>query len=83
MRFKMETQIQDFHIECNGHYLHIENQAMGKTRSCNIKDIAHEQPIEFWNIDTQCGRAGQLINHPINLPTIKLSDWRWTLTACK
>ena len=24
-------------IDCNGHYLHIENQATGKTRSCNIK----------------------------------------------
>ena len=26
-------------IEHDRHYLHIENQAMGKTRSCNIKDI--------------------------------------------
>ena len=39
-------------IEHDGHYLHIENQAMGKTRSCNIKDIVLEPPIEFWNIDT-------------------------------
>ena len=34
-------------IEQDGHYLHIENQAMGKTSSCNIQDIVHEPPIEF------------------------------------
>ena len=34
-------------IECDGHYLHLENHAKGKTRSCNIKDIVHEPPIEF------------------------------------
>ena len=54
--------------EHNGHYLHIENQVMGKTRSCNIKDVVHEPPIEFWNIDTQFGRAGKFINHLSNLP---------------
>ena len=26
-------------IECNGHFIHIENQATGKTRSCNVTDI--------------------------------------------
>ena len=62
------------HIEHNGHYLHLENQAMGKTRSCNVKDITHEPPVEFWNIDTQFDRAGKFINHPMNLPTIKLND---------
>ena len=31
-----------------------------------------EPPVEFWNIDTQFGRAGRYINHPANLPTIKL-----------
>ena len=36
-------------IEQDKHYLQIENQAMGKTRSCNILDIVHEPPIEFWN----------------------------------
>ena len=70
-------------IECNRRYLHIENQATGKTRSCNIRDIVHGLPIGFWNIDTQFGRAGKYINHPANLPTITLSNWRWTLTACK
>ena len=54
-------------IECNGHYLHIENQATGKTRLCNIKDIVHEPPIEFWNIDTQFSKGGKYINHPANL----------------
>ena len=24
------------HIEHNGHFIHIENQATGKTRSCNV-----------------------------------------------
>ena len=51
-------------IECNGHYLQIENQATGKIRSCNIQDVVHEPPIEFWNIDTQFGRTGKYINHP-------------------
>ena len=41
-----------FHIEHDEHYLHIENQANGKTRSCNINDVALEPPVEFWNIDT-------------------------------
>ena len=31
-------------------------------------------PIEFWNIDTQFGRASHYINHPANLPTIQLMD---------
>ena len=27
------------HIECDRHYLHIENQATGRKRSCNVKDV--------------------------------------------
>ena len=61
-------------IECNGHYIHIKNQATGKTRSCNITDIILESPVEFWNINTQFGRASCYINHPANLPTIQLTD---------
>ena len=61
-------------IECNGHYIHIENQATGKTSSCNVKDIALEPPVELWNIDMQFGTAGKFINHPANLPTIILAD---------
>ena len=68
----METRI--VHIEHNGHYLHIENQATGKTRSSNIKDILLEPALKFWNIDTLFGRAGRYINHPANLPTITLND---------
>ena len=60
-------------IECNGHYLHIENQATGKSRPCNVKDIVHECPVELWNVDTKFGRAGKFINHPANLPTIPLN----------
>ena len=61
------------HIECNGHFIHIENQATGKTWSCNVTDIILEPPVEFWNIDTQFGRASHYINHPTNLPTIQLA----------
>ena len=61
-------------IECDGHFLHIKNQEMGKIQSCNVTDIILEPPIEFWNMDTQLGRAGRYINHPENLPTIKLTD---------
>ena len=61
-------------IEHDGHFLHIENQATGKIQSCNMMDIILELPIEFWNIDTQFGRAGRYINHPVNLPSIKLTD---------
>ena len=61
-------------IEHDGHYLHIENKAMGKTNSCNVKDVGHEPSIEFWNIDTQFGRARKFINHPTNIPTIKLNN---------
>ena len=61
-------------IEHDGHYLHIENQATAKTRSCNIRDVVPEPPVEFWNIDTQFSRAGKYINHPANLSTIMLND---------
>ena len=37
-------------------------------------DIILELPVEFWDVDTQFGRAGRYINHPANLPTIKLMD---------
>ena len=61
-------------IEHNGHFIHIENQATGKIPSCNVNDIILELPIEFWDVDTQFSRAGRYINHPANLPTIKLMD---------
>ena len=59
-------------IEHGGHFLHIENQATGKIQSCNVSDVILVPPIEFWNVDTQFSRAGRYINHPTNLPTIKL-----------
>ena len=61
-------------IEHDGHFLHIENQATGNVWSCNVKDVVLEPPVEFWNIDTQFGRAGKCITHPANLPTISLTD---------
>ena len=71
---KWRPRYQIVHIEHNGHFIHIENQATGKTPSCNVTDIILEPPIEFWNIDTQFGRASCYINHPVNLPTIQLAD---------
>ena len=71
------------YIMCNGHFIHIENQATGNTRLCSIKDVILEPPVEFWNINTQFCRAGKYINHPANLPTITINDWRWTPYLCK
>ena len=57
-------------IECEGRYLHIENQATGKIRSCNIKDIVLESIHELWSVNPEFGRASKFINHPNNLPDI-------------
>ena len=57
----------------NRHYLHIETQATGRTRPCNVKDVVHELPVGLWYIDTKFDTAGKLINHPENLPTIPLN----------
>ena len=65
---------QIVHIEHDGHYPYIENQATGQTRSCNVKDVAFKPPVELWNVELQFGRAGKYINHPANLPTIMLTD---------
>ena len=61
-------------IECDRQNLHIENQATGKTQSCNVKDVVHEPPAELWDIGTQFCRAGMFINHPANLCTITLHN---------
>ena len=63
-------------IECDGHFLHIENMLPEKYGlwSSNMKDVVLEPPVGFWNIDTQFGRAGRYINHPANLSTITLND---------
>ena len=50
---KWRPRYRIVHIEHNGHFIHIENQAMGKTQSCNVTDIILEPPVKFWNIDTQ------------------------------
>ena len=55
-------------IACEGRYLHIENQATGKIRSCNVKDIVLEPINELWNVNPEFGRASKFINHPNNLP---------------
>ena len=55
-------------IEHNGHYLHIENQATGKTRPCNVKIIVYEPPVDLWNVDTKFDRGGKFVNHLANLP---------------
>ena len=61
-------------IEHDRHFLHIKNQATRKVWSSNMKDLVLEPPVEFWNIDTQFGRAGKYVNHPANFPTITLND---------
>ena len=71
---KWRPRYQIVCIECNGHFIHIENQATGKTQSCNVTDIILEPPVKFWNVDTQFSRASHYINHPANLPTIQLAD---------
>ena len=71
---KWRPEYQIFHIKYDGHYLHIENQATGKTRSCNVKDVVLKPPVELCNVDTQFGRAGRYINHSANLPTITLTN---------
>ena len=43
--------------------MHIEKQATGKVRSCNVKDVVLEPPVELLNIDTQFGRVGKYVNH--------------------
>ena len=40
-------------IEHNGHFIHIENQATGKTQSCNVTNIILEPPVKFWNVKSQ------------------------------
>ena len=74
MEFKSGDPVIGVHIECNRHFIHIENQATGKTWSCNVTDIILEPPVKFWNMDTQFGQASHYINHPTNLPTIQLHD---------
>ena len=44
---KWRPGYQIVNIEHDGHYIHIENQATGKIRSCNVKDIVLEQPVEL------------------------------------
>ena len=63
-------------IECDRHFLHIENQAIGKVQSCNVKDVVLEPHAEFWNIDTQFSRAVKFINHlQTYLPYIFMINW--------
>ena len=50
---KVESCYRIVHTECNGHFLHIENQATGQTRPCNVRDVVHELPVTLWNV-TQC-----------------------------
>ena len=61
-------------IEHDKHYLHIENQATGKTRSCNVKNIV---PNHQWNSGTSTHNLAELENTSTTLqicPTITLND---------
>ena len=53
----------------------LRTRPLEKFKSCNVKDVVLEPPVELWNIDTQFGRAGKSINHPTKLPTINLHDY--------
>ena len=71
---KWRPRYRIVHIEHDGHFIYIKNQATGKIRYCNVTDIILEPPIEFWNVDTQFSRAWRYINHLANLPTTKLTN---------
>ena len=47
-------------IEHDGHFIHFENQATGKTQSCNVTDIILEPPIEFWNVVNQFWQSWEI-----------------------
>ena len=55
--FKWRPGYRIVPVEHIVHFLHIENQVIGKVWSCNVKDVVLEPAVEFWNIDTQFGRA--------------------------
>ena len=52
MGSKVESCLQNCPHKVQWNYLHIENQATGKTRPCNVKEIVHELPVKLWNVDT-------------------------------
>ena len=57
---KWRPRYRIVHIEHDGHFIHIENQATGKIQSCNVMDIILELPIEFWDVDTQFGKSWEI-----------------------
>ena len=63
LKWRPEYRIICF--ECDGHYLHIENQATGKLRSCNIKDIVLNHK---WNSGTLTHNLAQLENTSTTQP---------------
>ena len=71
-------------MECSRHYLQIENQATGKSRPCNVKDIVHELPVDLWNVDTMLDRAGKFRNSshksPHYSPKYNLGNITYTKT---
>ena len=53
----------------------LKTKLAGKVWSCNMKDIVLEPPAEFWNIDNTIWQSWKIYQlHPVNLPTINLSD---------
>ena len=59
---KWRPDYRIFCLECDGHFIHTENQATGKIQSCNVTDTILEPPVEFWNVDIQFSRTGHYIN---------------------
>ena len=59
---KWDLKWRIIRIEREGHYLHIENQATGKIRSCNVKDVVLEPIRELWNVNPEFG--SQQVHQP-------------------
>ena len=58
------------HIECDGHYLHIKNQATGKTRSCNIKDW--HAVWQNWKIHQASHKFANFHTHQLKMKALLL-----------
>ena len=69
----------------DGHLLHIKNQATGKTRSCNIKDVVLKLPVKLWNFDTQLEDPSTIMQI-CQLPHLPIEDEKTLLmyiVTCK
>ena len=72
---------------CNRLYLHIENQATGKTRLSNVKDIVHEPPVELLNVDIKFLQSWKVYKSSSDAPhyplkhRLKISIILWVISS--